>query len=102
MNGPVDGAHVDALLGHLVERTKKLADLEARIKRLEFALLCNRMPSSDLACECCGEIYVPLDWDSCRCTACCSTCCRPKGSKVWEQGRMCPAVKRLKKRCLNE
>ena len=68
---------------------------EARIARLEKSLQYTRRPWQDRHCDCCNFLYVPLDFDSCRCSACCDGCYLPKGSREWIQGQNCSSLTKI-------
>jgi hypothetical protein len=60
-------------------------ELEARIRRLEEALMSAGMPYQDKNCYCCGRLYMPKHYDSVRCSSCLG-CIIPIGSKdFWER-----------------
>ena len=71
--------------------------MKNRIDRLERALAIADLPYHDQTCECCGEIYIPNNYDSIRCNQCYHSCYKPKGSKEWIKGKNCPAVKQNNK-----
>lgn len=73
-----------------------IAELEARIKRLESALSSHQiMPTDDKVCECCYELYVPSSWESCRCNSCCFDCHYDRATKKWIQGNCCPSKSKI-------
>ena len=68
--------------------------LRERIERLEWAMSMNGLCSGDTECECCGALFVDTSGEGVRCSSCCSTCYRLKGSKEWVQGSMCPSKRK--------
>ena len=83
------------IIGRVVDRYGN-TKYESRIKRLEEALNRHMLPSYDYACRCCKEYYVPVGSDSARCASCQQTCFIVKSESTWNQGPMCPAIKRSK------
>jgi hypothetical protein len=67
-------------------------ELKQRIKRLEDRLEEEGFPTSDRNCQCCGQLYMPQNYDSVRCDECCVTCYYNRDKKEWVRGRWCPKV----------
>ncbi len=79
----------------LAAEQEALATAEARIARLEEALLAADLPSADRSCQCCGAVYVPQCLTSIRCWQCCEGCIYRLGD--WRRGHLCPANERTDK-----
>lgn len=67
--------------------------LTARVRLLENQLVSLGFPCDERSCECCGKMYLPEHYESCRCNLCCLTCFRPRGAKDWVHGHACPLNK---------
>lgn len=85
---------LDAFMGYVKGLEDENKHLKNRIEELEHVLIDNGLSSKEYTCQCCGSLYWPKDYDSCRCSSCCHSCYKPKVDKDWIRGKGCPLIRK--------